>query len=178
MKAALSFVFLLITSFALQAQQYKPVDEKSKVSFTIKNFGLNTSGSLSGLKGIIKFNASDVSNSSFDISVDVNTINTGIDARDNHLKKEEYFDADKFPTIHFVSANILKDEKGYLVKGNLTIKGTTKTVSFPFTVDNENGNLIFTGNFTISRKDFNVGGGSAVMGNNVDVSLKVYAVKS
>jgi|SRR5438552_14835183 len=181
MRVLLSFVFLVAALCAVNSQQYKPVDGKSDVKFAIKNFGISTSGSLNGLKGTITFNPADLPSSSFNVSVDVNTINTGIDSRDDHLKKEEYFNVEKFPSITFVSTSITKDPNGYNVTGNLTIKGITKTISFPFNVQNmvqsQDAGIILTGNFSINRKDFDVGGSSAVLGNNVDVSLKVVAVK-
>jgi polyisoprenoid-binding protein YceI len=176
MKLFIALVLSVLT-FSVFSQQYKPVDANSDVNFTIKNFGINTPGSLKGLKGTINFNPADVASSSFSVSVDVNTINTGVDARDNHLKEEEYFDVKKYPVITFSSANIKKDENGYLVTGNLTIKGVTKAVSFPFTVENQNNGILLNGNFSINRKDFNVGGSSAVLGNSVNVSLKVFAIK-
>lgn len=170
-------VALLLTFFTMSliAQQYKPVDAKSEIKFTIKNFGINTSGTLSGLKGDINFNPSQVSASKFNVSVDVNTINTGIDMRDNHLKKEEYFNADKYPTLSFVSTEIKAADKDYNITGQLTIKGVTKTISFPFTATKQDNGMLFTCSFSINRKDFNVGGGSAVIGNNVDISLKIFA---
>jgi len=177
MKVVLSFLFLLSVFFTVKAQQYKPVDNKSEVKFTIKNFGLNTSGTFNSLKGAISFNASDPAAASFNVTIDVNTINTGNDARDNHLRKDEYFDVEKFPVISFVSKNIQRDQDGYTVTGNLTIKGITKSISFPFTVQNQDSGLLFTGGFSIDRKDFGVGASSAVLGNTVNVSLKVYASK-
>ena len=177
MKAVLSLIFLFAVLFIVKAQQYKPVDDKSEVKFTVKNFGFNTPGSLKGLKGSIKFNPSDVASSSFNVSVDVNTINTGVDARDSHIKKEEYFNAEKFPVISFSSTKIAKEKDSYIVTGNLTIKGVTRPISFPFTVQNQDNGLVFSGSITINRKDFNVGGSSAVLSNSVDVSLKVFSVK-
>ena len=178
MKVLLSFTFLLFSLFFVKAQQYKPVDEKSDVKFTIKNFGLNTPGTLNGLKGSINFDPSNPASSSFNVSVDVNTISTGVDERDSHLKKEEFFNAEKYPTISFVSTGITKGQDGYSVTGKLTIKDVTKIISFPFTVDNQDNGMVFTGNFTINRKDFNVGGSSAVLSNSVNVTLKVFATKS
>lgn len=178
MKILISIAFLFGFFAFAKAQQYKPIDEKSEVKFTIKNFGINTGGSLSGLKGSIKFNPSEVAGSVFNVSVDVNTINTGIEGRDKHLKKDEYFDAEKFSTISFESTNISGNQNGYTVSGKLTIKGVTKNVSFPFKAISENNSLTLTGSFTINRKDFGVGGSSAVLGSDVNVSLKVFAVKS
>ena len=174
MKALFALIIFLNYSVITNAQQ-KPVDEKSEVGFTIKNFGLNTSGTLKGIKGTVKFDASNLSASVFNVSVDVNTINTGIENRDNHLKKEEYFDVERYPAITFVSNGIKKDNEGYSVTGNLTIKAVTKSISFPFKAESKDGGILLTGEFTINRKDFDVGGSSAVLGNSVNVSLKVFA---
>ncbi len=168
-------IMLAFFATSVFTQQYKPIDAKSEIKFTIKNFGLNTSGTLSGLKGDINFDPAQIASSKFNVSVDVNTINTGIDMRDNHLKKEEYFNAEKYPALSFVSTEIKAADKDYTVTGQLTIKGITKTISFPFTAAKQDNGMLFTGNFSINRKDFSVGGGSAVMGNNVDIGLKVFA---
>lgn len=160
---------------AAKAQQYKPVNERSEVKFTIKNFGVNVNGTFNGLKGTISFDPLKLSAAFFNVSVDVNTINTGIDMRDSHLKKKEYFYAEKYSAISFVSTGIKANEKGYIISGQLTIKSISKNISFPFTAVSQSGGMLFTGNFSISRKDFDIGGGSAVMGNNVDVNLNVVA---
>jgi len=107
------------------------------------------------------------------VSVDVNTVNTGITSRDSHLKKEEYFDVAKYPTLNFVSSTVSKTSEGYSVTGNLTIKGTTKQVVIPFTVTTAGNGYLFEGNFTLDRRDYKVGGGSMVLGNEVKVTLKV-----
>jgi polyisoprenoid-binding protein YceI len=59
----------------------------------------------------------------------------------------------------------------------LTIKGVSKTIAFPFTVSNSGSTLVFAGSFTINRRDFGVGGSSAVLSNSVAVDLKVAAAK-
>ena len=153
----------------------EPVDDASEIKFAIKNFGLNVTGKFSGLSGTIQFNPSNLSASVFNVSVDAATVNTGVDMRDSHLKKEEYFDVSKYPSLNFVSTSITGDQNGYTVSGRLTIKGVTKDISFPFTATRQNDVMVFTGSFSINRKDFNVGGGSTVMGSNVDVNLKVLA---
>lgn len=170
MKKTILF-FLSFVLFAFTSTDIKPVDTDGSVTFGIKNFGLNTTGQIKGLKGTIKWDAANPSASSFDVTVDVNTINTGIDSRDSHLKKEDYFDTDKYPTIHFVSTAVAAGN----ITGNFTIKGITKKVSFPFTVTPLGKGVLFSGSFSVNRKDFNVGGGSAVLGDNVNVALKVQA---
>ena len=177
MKLILSFVFLFAGLLFVKAQQYVPVDEKSDIKFTIKNFGFNTNGTFKGLKGSINFDPSNPGNSSFNVLVNANTINTGTDARDSHLREEEYFNVEKYPTINFVSTAIKKSQNGYAVTGNITIKGVTRQIGFPFTVENQSDGIQFSGEFTINRKDFGIGGSSAVMSDNVNVSLKVFSRK-
>lgn len=178
MKVLFTLIVLITAVFNIQAQQYKPVAEKSNITFTIKNFGINTSGSTTGLKGTIKFDANNVAASSFNVSVEANTINTNNNMRDDHLKKEDYFNVAKYPAISFVSTGITGSKDQYTVTGNLTIKGVSKSVSFPFTTKNDANGLTFSGSFEINRKDFGVGGSSAVLGNSVTIDLKVVAVKA
>jgi polyisoprenoid-binding protein YceI len=71
-----------VVLFSFSLSEFRPVDKTDSVTFTIKNFGISTKGELQGLKGNIKWDAANPSNSSFDVNVDVNTINTGIDLRD------------------------------------------------------------------------------------------------
>jgi polyisoprenoid-binding protein YceI len=111
------------------------------------------------------------------VSVDANTVNTDIDSRDSHLRREEYFDVAHFPRISFVSTRVTKtNNSGFLyVFGKLTIKGVTKEVKFPFKAVAQNGGYLFEGNFSINRRDFGVGGKSLSMGDNLDVYLSVFA---
>ncbi len=162
--------------FLLQVQSLKPVDDGSAVKFRIKNFGGTVIGSFKGLSGNIKFNPSNPSESSFDVSVDVNTINTGIDLRNSDLKKEKYFDIKNHPKIKLVSTKIAKNDNvqdGFIFTGELTIKGIKKTIQFPFTTSPGNGGTVFKAEFPLNRRDFDVGGSSISLSDNLTVSLAV-----
>jgi polyisoprenoid-binding protein YceI len=167
--------FIMLSSFALLA--LRPVDSDNAITFVIKNFGINTKGELKGLKGNIQWNEENPAASTINVSADVNTINTGIDGRDSHLKKEEYFDADKYPVLSFVSTGITPGNGSYTANGSLTIKGVTKTIAFPFTATKTANGYLFSGSFTINRIDYGVGKSSMVLGDDVDVALKVQAVQ-
>lgn len=164
----LTFLFPVIASVEL-----KPADPESKVSFVIKNFGINVDGEIKGLTGHIKWDESNPSAASFNVNADVRTINTGIDMRDTHLKKEEYFNAGQYPVINFTSTSVTAST----VSGNLTIKGVTKPVSFPYTVSKpiKGPGFIFEGSFSLNRKDFDIGSSSFSLSNDVTVNLKVKA---
>jgi polyisoprenoid-binding protein YceI len=159
------------------AQQYKALGDSSQVEFKIKNFGVSVSGSIKGLQGSVKFDPQHLDASSFDVSVQTSTVNTGIDMRDSHLKKEDYLSVDAYPKITFVSTKVSSSNKdGYLfIFGNLTIKGVTKAISFPFKAVANGSGYLFTGTFSINRKDYGVGGSSISMSDNVEVDLKVFA---
>jgi len=169
MKKLLLATLIIPVLFAFISVNLTPVDNDGAVTFIIKNFGINTKGSLNGLKGTIKWDAANPAASQINASVDVNTINTNSDMRDKDIKEEKYFNYPKYPTINFVSTAVSATS----VTGNLTIKGVTKSITFPITVTPSGQGYLFQGNFTINRNDFGVGGGSMVLSDKVDVTLKV-----
>ena len=164
------FAFAFLVSFTLV--KLRPVDTDNSVTFTIKNFGINTNGEFKGLKGTINWVPENPATSAFNVSIDAGTVNTDIDSRDNHLRSEEYFNVAKYSAINFVSTAVSPGN----ITGNLTIKGITKQISFPFTVTPSGSSYLFEGNFTINRRDFGVGGNSMVLSDNVNVHLKVQAI--
>ena len=177
MKRIFALVVALTATAVSFGQHFIPVDEGSEIAFKIRNFGVNVSGSFKGLHGKIVFNPDSLSTAHFDVTIDVKSINTGIDQRDNHLRSEDYFEAEKYPAIHFVSTRITTStSKEYLfVFGKLTIKDVTKEISFPFKATPKENEFLFEGEFTLNRRDYNVGGGSISMGDNVRLNLKVRA---
>lgn len=143
----------------------------SKVMFSIKNIKINTvDGTVKGMKGDVNFDKDNPENARFDVTVDVNTIETGIGKRDEHLKSEDFFEAEKYPTMRFKSGSVKKTADGYATTGTLTVKDVSKKVTIPFTVS---GNTL-TGNFTIKRKAYNVGSdvGTFKAGEDVDITIK------
>lgn len=175
MKHILVAVLTLVSTLAF-AQDYKPTDAGSAIDFVIKNFGINSKGSFSGLDGKIKFDPANAANSSFDVSIAANSVNTDNEMRDGHLKKESYFDVEKYPRIRMVSTSVTGGNGNYVFNGKLTIKDKTKDISFPFIATPSGEDYIFKGSFVINRRDFDVGGGST-LSNNCTVNLTVMAKK-
>lgn len=177
MKTIILFVAVLVTGYKTIAQ-YKPIDKGSSVKFTIRNFGISTGGSFSGLNGDIQFDNADPSKTVFNVSIDANSVNTDNETRDNHLRAEDYFDVKKYPRISFVSTRIVQaDKAGALtVYGKLTIKNQTKDINFPFTATPSGNGYLFKGSFNINRKEFGIGG-TSVISNNLEVQLNVLATK-
>ncbi|MCW3092777.1 MAG: YceI family protein [Ferruginibacter sp.] len=169
-----------ISVTCMVAQNYTPVDNGSDIKFSIKNFGLTVNGRFKGLKGRITFNPANVAAASFSATVDATTVNTGNGTRDGHLKKEEYFNAGKYPVISLVSTGVTNATAGgsFNMEAKITIKGITKAVSFPFKATQKADGYLFEGAFKLNRRDFGVGGKSVVMSDNLTVSLSVFAKKN
>ncbi|AMR30658.1 hypothetical protein A0256_04065 [Mucilaginibacter sp. PAMC 26640] len=177
MKKAFSVILFLMISAATFAQ-IKSNDVKATVSFKIKNLGLNTSGVIPAAQATIMFDPAKLAESKIDAVADANTIDTDNDMRNNHLKKEEFFDVAKYPKIIMKSVSFTK--KGgdnYVGQFNLTIKDKTKAVTVPFTYTKSDNGGLFKGNFKINRKDFGVGGNSFTLSNDVTIDIQTLPAK-
>ena len=157
------------------AQKYVAIDSDSKIKFVIKNFGLSVDGTFSGVKGTILFNSKNIEKSEITLSVNSNTVDTNNKERDKHLKKEDYFSVEKFPLISFTSTKITKKIglNKYIINGNLTIKGITKSVEFEVTISNKDEILTIKGTLQLNRKTYKVGGSSMVLSDNVKLNFTI-----
>lgn len=177
MKTSIKIVSLsVIASIALASMSFllKPDYTKSAVTFKIKNAGIGVDGAFKKFEANIDYNESAQAPSSVKATINVESIDTGIEGRDKHLRKDDFFNAGVFPTITFVSTQILKTTNGsFIAEGKLTIKDVTKDIRIPFTYTNG----IFEGTVTLNRLDYGVGGSSLTMGNDVEVFVKVAASK-
>ena len=111
-----------------------------------------TTGTVKGIQATIIFDAKNLSIASFNGTADVTTLTTNNKMRDNHLQQEEMFNAKKYPTLDFKSSSIKKTEKGFEMKGTLTIKGISKEVIINFSYEKN----IFIGKTVIYSNDFDV----------------------
>ncbi len=171
LKGLFVFLFLLCQSgFA----QYHTVAGESAVSFSLKNFGFKTGGTLDAPEGDIVFNPDDLTKSSFRVTIKAESINTGNESRDEHLKEATYFDVKNYPMIRFVSSSVkVKGKTGsYETTGLLTIKNKSKEITLPFTAEKNGNGWLFSGSFKLNRKDYDVGG-SSTLSDEVTVEIKV-----
>ena len=148
----------------------------SYVDFTIRHILAKSKGSFQNVSGALQFSDSVTT---MNIEIDVNSVNTGNEKRDSHLKSDEMFHAEKFPTITFSSNNISKTEDGYLAKGNLTMMGVTKEVEFPFNYFGKQDtpwgfpSAAFAGSIIINKNDFGLTYGGGILGEDVKVDFSV-----
>jgi len=164
MKKFLVFTVVILTycSGILNAQN-SPT--RSAITFEIKNLGIGTSGSISGLLTEIQFTPSNLNSSIVEASVDVNTINTDNSSRDEHLRSED-------PKIVLKSVTFKrKSGNNYLGTFTLTIKGKSKQIEMPFIFLEKENAVEFKGTFKINRLGFGVGSKSMILSDEVTVNI-------
>lgn len=153
----LAFLFLFVN---LISKGQSIVQDFSSVTFEISNLGINTvDGTIYGMTGDIVFNTENLKDSYFNVCIDPATINTGIEKRDISLQNEDYFHMEKFTTICFNSITIIETSAGYRTNGRLTIRGISKEVELPFTLDNN----MLKGQLEINRLDYDIGPSSGFL---------------
>ena len=163
----LSFLVISVGVFAQTTWKANPYH--SKLGFTVTHLGIaDVPGHFDKFDVTITSSKPDFSDAVVELTTDVNSINTRIEPRDNHLKSADFFNVEKFPTMYFKSNSIKKiaDNK-YSLSGYLTLHGETKpltvTMLYRGTTANPNAKgapvagIQITG--TIDRSEFNVGNG-------------------
>lgn len=164
----LSAVAFLIFSAFTVATEWKSDKAHSRLGFTVTHLGISdVTGSFKNFDVTVNSTKADFSDAKFELTADVNSINTDIEMRDNHLKSPDFFDAAKFPTLTFKSKELKNVGKNkYKLTGDLTLHGVTKPVTMDVlyrgTIENPmskkpTAGFQLTG--TIKRSDFGIGGG-------------------
>ena len=157
----------------------------SAVGFKVKHMGLvDIPGYFRDFKGTVNYNAKDMTKSTVEFTAQVISVDTGVKGRDEHLRKADFFEVDKFPELTFKSTKVEKKKKQWMLTGDFTMKGVTKSVTFPFNVvgfakDQRGSKMGVTGETVINRRDFgvNYGGnlpsGVPMLSDNITVVLQL-----
>ena len=160
------------------AQEFIQNQEDTKVSFKIKNFGVNVDGDFGEVDIKTNFDSTNLKESYISATIAVKSISTGIESRDKHILEKGYFDEPNHKNITLASSKIEKNDDGtFQLFANLTIKGITKVIKIPITVVENENSLKINANFEINRKNFKVGGGSFVMGKKVKIQVEYSGTK-
>ncbi len=133
MKILYSFTIgLLLMAAPALAQTWSIDPAHSRAQFTVRHLGIaNIRGDFGAVTGTIEYDGKDVTKAKVNATVDVNSLTTRVVPRDNHIKTDDFLLAEKFPTMTFVSTSITPKGGGkHAMTGNLTIRGTTKSVTF------------------------------------------------
>jgi polyisoprenoid-binding protein YceI len=189
--ALLAATVSLAPSFASAQSTWKLDPAHSHAEFAVRHMGLsNVRGRFSNINGVITFDEKDLSKSSVNATIDTTTVDTGVAQRDGHLKSPDFFDVAKFPTMTFASKSVAKSGDEYLVTGDLTLHGVTKSVVLHMDApDKEQAGMDgkphrgFSATTSIHRQDFGLvwagtlKSGEAVVGDDVKITLDVEAAQ-
>jgi polyisoprenoid-binding protein YceI len=175
-----------VQSVSAQPVTYRVDPVHSFVLFRVKH--MNTAyayGRFNSFSGTIVVNEQDPSKSSVEFEIDANSIDTGNSQRDDHLRSPDFFNVRQYPKITFKSTSIRRiNANTFEVKGNLTIRGTTRPLTVRVTYVGKGRNprgqeiIGFETTFTIKRSEFGVSYGlNGGLSDEVRVTIAVEAVR-
>jgi polyisoprenoid-binding protein YceI len=163
----------------------------AEVGFAVRHLMISTvRGRFGAVEGTVTIDENTPANSKVDITIDVASIDTRQEMRDNHLRSADFFDAENQPKIRFVSKTIDGDIDGeFKVVGDLTIRGNTREVTLNASLEGRgrdpwgNDRAGYQASGKISRGEFGLGWnqaletGGVVVGDEVKISIDIELVK-
>ena len=163
-RIAYALIALLVTAVPAVAQTWQIDTAHSRAQFTVRHLMIsNIRGDFGAVTGTVDYDGKDLTKAKVNATIDVKSISTRVEKRDEHLKTDDFLDVANHPTMTFVSTSITPAAGGkYNMAGNLTIRGTTKPVTFELTAPS--GPITTRGSTKIgasasgkiNRKDFGV----------------------
>lgn len=158
----------------------------SAVAFSVKHLMVSkVRGNFETFSGTITI--AEDGTPSVQAEIDVTSITTGNDQRDGHIKSADFFDAEKFPKATFVSTGVAPKGDDYVLTGDFTLKGVTKSVELALEFNGTNPGMGhgavagFEASTVLNRKDFGIDidmpleGGGVVVGDKVTIILEIEA---
>lgn len=149
----------------------------SYIGFRVVHLGLaEVPGSFRDFSGSINYDGNDVSKSSVNFTAKVTSVDTGVAPRDNHLRTADFFEVEKYPEMTFKSTKVEKKGKNWEVTGDFTLKGVTKQITIPFTLngmmkdDKGNVKMGVSAQTTINRQDYGVKYGNKLPDGTLQLS--------
>lgn len=164
----------------------------SFIGFKVKHMGLiEVPGFFRDFTGTVNFDNADVTKSTVEFTAKATSVDTGVAGRDKHLRTADFFDVEKYPEITFKSTKVEKKGKGWVVTGDFTMRGVTKTITLPFQIagwlpadERSGGKMGITAETTINRRDYgvnygkNLPSGVAAVSDIVSIVLQIEAGKA
>jgi polyisoprenoid-binding protein YceI len=155
----------------------KEIDtEKSVLSFVGRSNVINHEGTFNAYTAAVTLDSSEPANlekATIAAEIDVSSIETDSEGLTGHLQRDDFFNAEQYPKITFVSTRIVHTTANfYEVTGDLTIKGTTKPIAFTAEITNE----YLTAQFDLPRQEFGIGNdayGNKLLETTVPVNVKL-----
>ena len=180
------FVLIVVTTLAMaataaaQAGTWQIDPNHSAAQFSVRHLGVSTvRGAFTKVSGTAKYDPADPSKTALDATIDTNSVDTRVEARDKDLRSPHFLEVEKYPTITFHSKQAKAAGQGKLqVTGDLTIHGVTKEVVLDVdgpsaAIKDPWGNQRIGASATtkINRNDFGVSGAPGVVGDEITITI-------
>jgi polyisoprenoid-binding protein YceI len=179
-----------VTYAPIPAGDYRIDPAHSVIGFAVRHLEIAwVEGRFKDFEGTIHYDDKDVTKSSVEFTAKATSIDTGVEGRDKHLRTADFFEVEKYPTLSFKSTRVeRKGNDGYVLHGDLTMKGVTKPVQLPFkitgAVKDQRGNTRFgvEAQTKLNRRDFGINFGNALaaggfdVGNEINITLQLEAL--
>ena len=185
----LLFVWASIAQSAWGADLYKLDTSHTRVGFMVRHLVISkVRGEFKQYDATILLDASDVTKSSLEGTIQVTSVDTGNEKRDNHLRTPDFFDVENYPTITFKSKRIEKNGEQYVMIGDFTMHGVTKEIELPFAITplmthRDKTRFGFSAELEINRQDYGVAyskiadNGGLVVSDKVIIEIDGEAIK-
>lgn len=185
-KWMLPALFALAIPYTYAADKYILDDSHTFVGWSISHFGYSHPTGKWMAKGTMELDKDKPQDSKVEATIKVGDIITGIPKLDHHLKGEEFFDVDKYPTATFVSTKVITTSKDTAkVEGNLTLHGVTRPVTLDVKLNKAEVSPMtnkmtagFSATATISRSEFGIKAYTPGLGDEVKLTIEAEAFKS
>jgi polyisoprenoid-binding protein YceI len=177
------------TTVATPVRSYSIDKAHSEIAFRVRHLLTRVRGRFAEFEGTVHFDAADPTRSRVEVTIQARSIDTSEPTRDSHLRTSDFFSADEYPTLTFVSRRIVRrGDAAFDVIGDLTLRGVTREVTLPVSFLGEakdpwgGDRLFFEADLTINRRDFGMHWNAALetggllVGDEVTISLAVEAV--
>lgn len=146
----------------------------SSLTFTATNSLLSADGIFRDWSVEGKVDPEAFESSKVTVKIVAKSIDTDNSWRDDHLRNEDFFHVEKFPTVRFVTTSIQKTGEGkYTLVGDLTIKKTTRSLSIPVILTKEGGKMRIKGSTTINRVSHGLTFESGLLEPNLHKMVKI-----
>ena len=160
----------------------------TEVGFAVRHLMISTvKGRFANVKGSVEF--ADGAEPTLDVTLGVASIDTREDTRDAHLRSADFFDAEKYPEIRFVSTKTVRTDGGWKITGNLTMHGVTKPVTLDATEEGTgrdpwgNDRMGFSAHGKLDRREFGLTWnaaletGGVLVGDDIKLNIDAELVK-
>ena len=180
----------IINQTADQGGTYNFDKAHSFIGFRIKHYGLiEVPGYFRDFTGTVNYDSKDVTKSTVEFTAKMTSVDTGVARRDEHLRKADFFEVEKYPEMAFKSTKVAKNGNQLAVTGDFTMKGVTKSITIPFNIagvipSRDGFKMGLTAETVINRRDYGVNygevkpGETPTLADDVKVVLQIEANKA